>query len=349
MSASSAALATPRVDTYLDPRSIRILRYAVGSTLAMAVAMGFEWQLSFLTPVLSLSFLASPAGRPGFKAGIGFVGMVAVACLVGLFVSGALLSYPLVYVPFAGLMLFHLFYAQWNGKSPLLIVWLMLAILLIPFISIQSPGLAELVAKGLVMGAAATMIIVWLAFTLFPDPPAPPVQAAKASKPELPAAEKFRNAALSTLVVFPVVVAFYVFQWTGAILVMIMIALLSMQPAFAKDFKAGKALILGNVIGGAAAIVVYELLVLTPLYSFLIVLTLLAGLLFGVRLFSDRPTAALYGMAFSTLLLIIGSTTSSTGEAGAKVYTRILQIMMAVVYVVVAFGLLERLWPRRET
>jgi hypothetical protein len=314
----------------------------------MAVAMGFEWQLSFLTPVLSLSFLASPAGRPGFKAGIGFVGMVAVACLVGLMVSGALLSYPLVYVPFSGLLLFHLFYAQWSGRSPLLIVWLMIAILLIPFISIQSPGLAELVAKGLVVGAAATMIIVWLAFALFPDPPTPSEQIAKPKKPTLPTAEKFRNAALSTLVVFPVVVAFYVYQWTGAILVMIMIALLSMQPAFAKDFKAGKALILGNVIGGVAAIVVYELLVLAPLYSLLVSLTLLAGLLFGARLFSDRPTAALYGMAFSTLLLIIGSTTSSSGEAGAKVYTRIIQLMMAVVYVVVAFGLLERLWPRRE-
>jgi len=314
----------------------------------MALAMALDWKLSFLTPVLSLTFLASPAGRPGFRAGLSFIGMVGAACLVGTFISGALLSYPLVYVPFAGLLLFHLFFAQWSGKSPLLIVWLMIAVLLIPFISIQSPELAGLVARGLLTGAAATMVVVWIAFILFPDPPAPAVQAAKASKPPFPAAEKFRQSALSTLVVFPVVVAFYVFQWTGAILVMIMVALLSMQPAFAKDFKAGKALIMGNVLGGLAAMLVYELLVLAPLYSFLVSLTLLAGLVFGARLFSDRPTAALYGMAFSTLLLVIGSTTSSSGEAGAEVYTRIIQLMMAVVYVVLAFGLLERLWPQRE-
>ncbi|MGD8867821.1 MAG: DUF2955 domain-containing protein [Gemmatimonadales bacterium] len=35
-----------------DSRTVRIFRYALGSTVAMALAMGFDWQLSFLTPVL---------------------------------------------------------------------------------------------------------------------------------------------------------------------------------------------------------------------------------------------------------------------------------------------------------
>jgi uncharacterized membrane protein YgaE (UPF0421/DUF939 family) len=121
-----------------------------------------------------------------------------------------------------------------------------------------------------------------------------------------------------------------------------------MQPGFAKDFKGGLALIIGNAIGGIAAIIFYELLVMVPQYIFLIFLTLLAGLMFGSRLFSGKPKAQLYGMAYSTLLLVIGSTTSSTGEAGAKVYTRIIQIMVAVVYVVVAFGLLEHYKTSRQ-
>ena len=54
-------------------------------------------------------------------------------------------------------------------------------------------------------------------------------------------------------------------------------------------------------------------------------------------------TAPLFGMAFSTLLLVIGSTTTSTsGDATGKVYERIVQMMVAVVYVVTAFGLVER-------
>ena len=48
------------------------------------------------------------------------------------------------------------------------------------------------------------------------------------------------------------------------------------------------------------------------------------------------------------MLLIIGSTTSSTSEADNKVIVRVLQMMIAVIYVVVAFGLLERLSRRRK-
>ena len=72
-----------------------------------------------------------------------------------------------------------------------------------------------------------------------------------------------------------------------------------------------------------------------------LVVTLLAALAFGRQVFSGKKTAALHGMAFSTLVLIIGSVTTSTDDASSKVYERVLQIMFAVVYVVVAFGVLD--------
>ncbi len=66
-------------------------------------------------------------------------------------------------------------------------------------------------------------------------------------------------------------------------------------------------------------------------------------------MFSGKKAAPLYGMAFSTLLLIIGSTTTSTSsDAEGKVYTRVLQIMVAVVYVVTAFGVLDRFVRNEE-
>ena len=64
--------------------------------------------------------------------------------------------------------------------------------------------------------------------------------------------------------------------------------------------------------------------------------------MFARQVFSGRKTGALYGMAFSTVLLIIGSVTGSTSDASSKVYSRITGIMIAVIYVVVAFGFLER-------
>jgi hypothetical protein len=158
----------------------------------------------------------------------------------------------------------------------------------------------------------------------------------------MPSPERLRDAIETTLVVLPVFILFYTLQLAGSLLILIFVALLSSQPGFAQNFKAGAALILGNVVGGVVAILFYELLVVMPEFQFLLLLTLLTGLLLGSRVFSGRKAAPLFGMAFSTVLLIIGSTTSGNAEAGAKVYTRVVQIMVAVTYVVTAFGIVGR-------
>jgi multidrug efflux system outer membrane protein len=335
----------------ITEQELHILRYAVGATLAMALAMGFDWFLSFLMPVLILSFLAPAATRPTLRDGLNFVLVIALACFIALMIARMLLPYPFVYIPLVGLILCRLYYAKDTSFPPLLILWLLIAILVIPMMGMQSIALANMVAIYIVIGAAVTMLIVWIAYGLLPSPDAKsanklneqPVKVAPPTKQE-----RFKSAVESTTVVFPVLAIFYIFQLSGALIVLIFIALLSMQPGFAKDFKMGKALIAGNLIGGAAAILFYELLVIFPEYIFLVLLTLLAGLIFGSRLFSGKPAAPLYGMAFSTLLLVIGSTTGAAGEADVKVYTRILYIMMAVVYVVFAFGLIERFKDSRK-
>jgi hypothetical protein len=231
-------------------------------------------------------------------------------------------------------------------------MWLLIAVLVIPLITITSPAIANVVAAGILVGATVTVLVVWLSYGLLPDPPQPPADMAASgpAPPELPpAVERFKTAAISTLVVMPVLVLFYAFKLQSALLILVFVGLLSSQPGFASNFKAGAALILGNVMGGVAAIVMYELLAMMPELYFMVLLTFLAGLVFGARLFSDKPTAKLWGMAFSTLLLVIGSTTASgSAEAGSKVYTRVLQIAVAVIWVVLASGLADRFIRRKE-
>ncbi|UCH84426.1 MAG: DUF2955 domain-containing protein, partial [Candidatus Latescibacterota bacterium] len=213
-------------DDYL--RNLRILRYAVGSTLAMAFAMGFGWQLSYLTPVLALSFLATPAPRPTLKDGVLFVAVIAVACMAGSLLGRHLLPYPLVFIPFTGLVLLHLFYAKSGGASPLLITWLMIAVLLIPLVAMQSSALVVGVAGGLILGAAMTVIMVWLAYGIFPDPVGLSAQSAAPAPAQNPSkAERVRDSLMSTVVVLPVMVLFYCFEFVSSLLVLIFIALLS--------------------------------------------------------------------------------------------------------------------------
>jgi len=335
--------------TFLQ-REYRVLRYAIGATLAMAIALGIGWPMSFLTPVLSLGFLAAPV-RLTFKAGTVFVSTVALACLAGLILVEYLLPFPLVFLPFVGLLLFRLYYAKANGASPLMATWLLIALLVLPLVGMQQPEVAFFVAGGLVSGAAVTVILVWLTWAMFPGPPtasvAAPVPAGSAA-PTPDQAVSLRNATLSLAVVFPAVAVFYTLQWTGSILVLVFIGILSMQPGVVGNIKVGQALITGNIFGGLVSIMFYETLVMVPSFGFMVLLTLLCALTFGQQVFSGRKVGPLYGMAFSTVLLIVASTTTSTDEAGSKVLIRVVQMAMAVIYVVVGFGLLERLTRNKK-
>lgn len=313
----------------------------------MAIAMGFNWPLSYLAAVLTLSFLSSPGGALPFKSGIIFVVIIAIASGSALVLGHLFIPFPMVFIPLIGLLLFRLYYAK-GGKMPgVLIFWLMITLLIMPLTIMILPELAGGISYSLIQSGATALIVTWISYTIFPYNPeeAPKQSAAKAQNPTKE--ERFNNAVNSVTVVIPALLIFYFFELSGALLVLIYIALLSMQPQFAKDFKSGKALIIGNAIGGMAAIVVYEVFVLIPEYYFMLLVTLFFGLFFGQRLFSDDPKAPIFGMAYSTLLLIIGSVTGvvnliSDKAAGAAVYIRILQVMGAVVYLVVAFGLLER-------
>lgn len=347
MSADESTL--PAAATFENSlRRARILRYAVGTSLAMGVALGIAWPLSYLTPVLVQSFLGPPAARPRLKAAAVFIAVIAVACLAGVWLCRLLLPYPLAFVLVIGLALFHIFYAKTRGAPVLLVTWLLISITVLPIVSAQSMQLSIIVSRGLIFGASAAFAFVWLAHALVPDPPAPPGFV----PPEAPgpvadatttAGERIAEAYTATAVVFPVVIYFNVFERTDAVLILVFVALLSMQSGFADDFKAGLALIAGNVMGGIVAILIYNLLVVVPLLWYMMLLTLLGGLLFGARLFSGARIAKLFGSAFSTTLLIVGSTTTSTGDAGGTVLTRVVQISVAVSYVVLAFGLLRRL------
>jgi hypothetical protein len=350
MSAENAAAVAPLTIEAANIRAVRILRYAFGSTFAMAVAMGFDWQLSFLTPVLAVSFLGSPSPRPAIKGLAAFALIVAVACAAGLGVGLLLVPFPIIYLLVLGLLLFHLFYAHTKGAPALLITWMLIALLLIPILASLSSVLAVAIAARIVFGSVIALVIVWLAHIAMPDPPqAVAAVATAAAEEKAPVEPNIYRALLSTAVVFPVAALFFAFQSTSSLIILIFIALLTLQPSLAAGYKAGLALILGNLAGGIASMIFYDLLVVAPHFGFMVLLTLLSALVFAAGLFSRSRWAPLFGMAFSTLLLIIGSTTSSYGDADDKASTRVIQITLAVIYAVVAHNLILNLFPRRES
>ena len=321
-----------------------IFRYALGSTFMVALAMGYGWELSFLLPILGLDFLSAGKDKPSLKEAITSITIISMASIIGLLFSYLFLQTPIIHILLTFLLLFFLFYTNSSFISPMVKTWLIIAVMLIPNVALLSIDLAETIAGGLMMNMVLALLVVWFIFTIIPKRATKQNSAAIAvQKQETPKEVRFKFAITNTLVIMPVYLLFYYYELSSYLLVLIFIALLSMQPAFAKNFKGGFAMILGNLIGGLLSVLVYEMLTVVPTFGFLIVVVLIAGLFLGSRAFSDRKTAKLYAMGFSTFLLIICSVTGSgTLDAGTKLWSRILQIMLAVTYVVVAFGIINK-------
>ena len=336
MSDNSSAIS---VETAATENLHGILRYAIGSAIIMMIALGLDYQLAYFTPVLALNFLAPGAKAPTLKSSGAFLFTVAIASLAGVIFSRLFIDYPLVFLPLLVLILFHLYYTTALQSMK---VWLIISLLLIPMMWMQSPELGSVVAVNLVLNATLALLMVWLVYFIFPGNETVIAGSKKAAVEQLSSRQRFFSALTKTIVVTPVLILFFVFSWSGAMLILFFIAILSMNPATANK-KTSIAMILANLGGGLAAIVVFNLLTIVTNFLYSGILTLLVGLLFGTGLFGRKPVSPLFGMAFSTFLLILGNVISLAGEAGNMVWTRIFQISVAMLYMVIAFRLIDHL------
>jgi hypothetical protein len=329
---------------------VRILRLAMGVTVTVGLALGIGWKLSFITPVLVASFLSAPAPGPSARAGLGIILSIAGAFALGVVVTLALVPYPPVCLLAIALLLFLIFYWNLGGAPPFLVTMLLIAVTVIPLMGTQSGALVVEFAKGFLLSGSIAVGLVYVAHALLPDPTTLASQAPPpAPAPSMPPDERLRLAVISTAVVFPLAVLFLTFQLTGALLVLVFVALLAQQPSLVTGLKGGLFLIAGSLLGGITAVVFYNLLIAVPSFFFLLLLTLLVCLLYGEQIFSDNRVGALFASGITTVFVLIGSGTGPIGdEADAKFYTRIFLIIVATVYMVGAMSLLEHLTHRRE-
>lgn len=331
-----------------DLTDVHTLRLAIGTTLAVAIAFGIAWPVSFLTPVLVWYFLRSPNAGLSLAAGFDVVLSLVAGCLFGIVYSSTLLGYPVLFMLVMWLLLFLIFYANTGGISPNLFMWMMFGVIVVPLLGMQSFGLSLAVASYLIAGGVAAVALTWLAQVLIPETLASPNHLTTPAlppqkQPGMSITHRMRTAGVSTLAVGPLVTVVYTFNLADKLLMMVFVALMAQVASSAAGTKAGAAMVIGNVLGGAAAIVFYYLLLGAPNYVFLIVLTLLGSLIFAKANFSQSKMAPFYGMAFSNLLLLIGqSTAPGSDTAGLKFVLRVSQITLAAIYLILAFKVLER-------
>ncbi len=320
---------------------IPMLRYVLGSCFILGVTSLLNYDLAYLTSVLSLGYLAPGAKPLSLKQGGGFILILTLLTGLAVVFTELFLDYAMVFIP---LLLLSLMWLYYTDKIPMMVkLFALVSMVIIPFVSIDSSAIGSYVAAKLTFNAFMAIVLSQLVFKVFPLCEADiPFEKKKQEMQKQSEDERFKYAVKIIVILTPILLLFYMFKLSSSVLVLTFVAILTISPALAKP-KVGLVMILANILGGIFGIIGYKLLVIVPNFTFMILVALCIGLFFGSRLFSDSKYAGIFGSGFSTFLLILGSVTSSDDEAGAKVWARVIQIAIAVSYVVFAFAVVNRI------
>jgi len=330
-----------------DQVSVRAVRYALGVTIAVALAYGINWPLAFLMPVLTAVILALPLPMPSLKAGLRNMQSTIQAFALGLIFSLFFLQYPMAYLIMLGLVLFHLYYYLNRGGSFWLTLMSIIAVLLLPMLANSNEGLAIDFSLGFVYSGCLTVVMVWVAYLLVPDPQNTAFQQSPGfQRSYSPLAAK--TALKSTAVIFPIASLFIIFNLTDYLLVMIFSALFILKPELSAGKEAGTNSLISTLLGGMSAMVFYWLIVAVPEYYFFIVLMLLTTLLFATNIFSGQPKSKYYGSAFIALLILVNGSMSEGASFTSLFLNRVFLIVLATAYIISALKLLNSYFPDKK-
>ena len=333
--------ASLKTSIFDDIKTMRVMRFAFGVTLACALAYGINWPLAFLMPVFTAMILAMPLPKPSVKASITNMVSTLLAFTLGLAFSLFFLQYPIAYLITLALVLFHLYYYLNRGGSFWFTLMSMIAILVLPMIANSHEGLAMGFSVGFVYSSWLTIATIWLAHFVFPDP----------NFTQFPVKPKYNNsfspvaaklALKSTLVVFPIAALFISYSLSDYLLVMIFSAIFILKPDLTQGKEAGRNSLLSTILGGVFAWFFYWLIVAVPQFYFYLMLLLATTLFFGRHIFAGSNMSKYYSSGFIALLVIVNSAMAADSNFNAILAQRILLISSAIIYIVFALKALER-------
>ncbi len=333
----------------------RILRLAAGTSAALWFSQVVNWNVSFIMPVLVSLLLAIPIPAPTLKQGIIFILALALPAYGVLLLLPVMDNYHMVAILILIAACFWSFYYSAKGGSPVLGAFLTMGLALLTAVGSDSIDALLMVNKALVINAVIAMLFVWLAHAFFPDPPRPANQGPRPSPPKPERAVAIWSAWRSTIIVFPVMFFFLLYQGSASYLVvMIKVASMGQQVENDTTRAAGKSLLMSTLIGGIGAIIMWQLLSIWPSLIFYTLLIALGGLIMGRRIFSGlamHAQAGTWSYAFLTMIVLIApAVLDGPGGSSASVsfYSRLGMMIAATLYSVAAVRIYDAFRPLQQ-
>lgn len=315
------------------------LRCIFGVTLALVGGTTVAYPAAHMTAIFTLMFLGP--GKKAFRLinVIKYPFFLYLLGWIGVFMGNYLIEYPMVILPLLALFIFFSFRLV---KIPVVARLLfLLLIILIPFMSLTANALGSMVLSLMILNLTIALVIASLSFILFPDPLLPEVtnqkQAAKSGPPPINMDKVAFN---GLMVLFPLVAVFYFYNAKIGLLTLVFAALLAFDP-FIYQSKKGWFMLVANIWGGLFGILAYQVLVMAPNYLLYIFLSTSVSFYFVLNLYAGKKTSPIYGTSFNTFFIVMGTISTSTEAAGSTVWARVLQIGLALVYVITAYKIVN--------
>jgi hypothetical protein len=317
------------------------------------------WDMSYISPVITMLMLGLPMPAPNLKGGLGFVAALVLSLFAGLLLLPPILNQPMVGFLLLILALYWSFYFTAKGGSAILGTFFTMGIAMCVAIGTVSIDGVLAVIKGVSFGAVAGIAFVWIAHATIPDSMARDDSFVAVAKPAAPQVSLYQarwNAFRSLAIVLPVAVWLLLSSASTAYLpVMIKVASMGQQASNDATRLAGRSLILSTLIGGAGAIVGWHVLRITPTLSVYTLLVALGALIAGPKIFRGKgmhPDNATWSYAYMTMIVILApAVLDGVGgaAAGAKFADRLIMFAATTIYAVLAVYIFDAFRPIRST
>jgi hypothetical protein len=307
----------------MSSESRRGLRIALSFTTAFVLAEVLHWdvQLTFIAPLVAGMLASGPAAPTGWlnalpiKVWLLVVGAgVALSFLAGKPVVLCLLGLWIFYVGF------KLFQDPHKGTLGLLVL---LIFSIIPQTLIKAPELSSDLARWFAENFAIAAACEWVSRRLLPDPERGGGAEAPPQLPPLVAAAALLLAVILTATMQP--------PAPGAVMIGIIIVLRADGEVVGNVISDR---FFGAMFGGAAAVVVWEVLWLAPTLPVLASIVLLAAWPFARRVAAGGPGHGVALKSLNVLAILLGEGFSVFYEdADDRIWKRLAGVIVGLIYV----------------
>ena len=317
----------------------RALRLALGVVIVFLLAQLVAWPAAHVGAALAV-ILFMEASPLSFRRGLSVWWKFSVALILSVVITTILSPWPAILIIVSGLAFYRLFiYMMMSGAFLFEIAAALLACTVIPVLVVMMPEKGMFMAYGLIVSCGVAIVVSWVTWMIMPlSTPVPEDHHHHAIS-----YEEASSMALTLALVMTILEAIFMISGSGKVLVLVYSGFFVLPFSARAGGETGLTYIIANVFyGGVAMLICYELFVMAPGIVFMVLVMFATAYLFASRIFKGGPTQAFWNSGLFGVLLLLGDLLMKDNAISTEAMAgRIWQLVLATLYVVFAFSVIE--------